>query len=145
MRHRGFTLIEILIVASIAIVLALAIGIGGFEKTITGDSVRNVTISIRSELARAQHDTILRTSDVPWGVAFTEHSITRFMGSNYATRNQIYDTTTTFPDAVSIAAPAEVNFTHPEGAPSASASVVITDSRRTETITLSLAGAISLQ
>ena len=145
MRYRGFTLIEILIVASIAIVLALAVGIGGFERTVTGDAVRNAKIAIRSELARAQPDTILETSDVPWGVAFTEHAITRFMGTSFAARNQAYDTTVTFPDTVSITAPAEITFTHPEGTPGASASIVITDGSRTETITLSLAGAISLQ
>lgn len=142
---RGFTLLEILIVIGFAALLFVVSGLFQTEPRLQSLELERARELIRSDLARAQTDTIAGTEDLPWGVAFTTRSITRFAGASFATRNTSFDVATSFSSPVSISGPAEVVFGRPGGEPSAAAAITVTDGRRTYTIRVNAAGSISVE
>ncbi len=139
----GFTLVEILLT------LGLVISLVGLSAALGSQAVRHtefdrVRESIRSELTAARTDSIGGTLDSSWGVAFFPHAITRYRGTNYATRSTAEDRTLTFENAVLLSGAAEVTFTRPFGIPSAPATIVASDGLRTASTTVNAIGTIDV-
>lgn len=140
---KGFTLLEILIVIVLIIMIVIMSAVLG-RQTILNQELERIRETVRSELVRAQGDTIAGTRDSPWGVAFGATTVTRFLGTSYATRNQAFDAITTFQN-VTITGPAEIVFSRPEGVPTTTGTITITLGARTTTVTVNAAGAITVQ
>ncbi|MBI4133380.1 hypothetical protein HY478_02080 [Candidatus Uhrbacteria bacterium] len=140
---KGFTLLEILIVLVLVIMIVVMSAVLG-RQTILNQELERVRETIRSELVRAQGDTIAGTRDASWGVAFSTNTVTRFQGTSYATRNQAFDAVTTFQN-VTITGPTEIVFSRPEGVPTGTGTITVTLGTRTTTVTVNAAGAITVQ
>ncbi len=139
----GFTLVEIFVVIGLLIVIAsLSATLG--RQALIGQELRRTQEIIRSELVRAQGDTIAGTRDGSWGVAVNGDTITRFQGTSYATRNPAFDVTTTF-GGTTIAGPAEIVFTRPRGIPVAGGTITIMLESRSATVVVNASGAIEAQ
>lgn len=145
MKH-GFTLIEIIIVAGLAMVLVLTGTLFATDQTIADHELDRAFASVRSELATAQRDAQIGVDDSSWGVALiSPQRIVRFRGASYPSRAAAFDTITNFNMSVIITGPAEIVFTLPEGVPTSAADFSITNGRRTHTVSVNTAGAISVQ
>jgi len=142
-RQLGFTLIEILIVIALLVVI-VSLGATLGRQTLVNQELERAREVVRSELARAQGDTIAGTRDSEWGVAFTANSITRFVGPSFAGRNPSFDATTSFPNAT-IAGPAEIVFVRPTGVPVAPGTITINIGNQNAAVMVNAAGAIEAQ
>ncbi len=128
---RGFTLIELIIVLAIIAVLgALSIPfIQSFQAT---SSLQTNADDIRQTFRRAQQLAVSGAHSDAWGVYVdvVGNSITLFKGSSYASRDTIFDLTTTFSDAFSLSNnfSDEVIFSQFSGTPQQFGTATITDS-----------------
>lgn len=143
--QKGFSLLEIVVSASILVIL-----IGG-SIAIGSQSLRNLEMKrageiIRGELTAAQGNTIAGTADTSWGVAFFPHSVTMFAGTDYASRAVAFDKISNFSNSIAISGPNQIIFTRPDGLPAGSAAVTITetDGNRTSTVSVNGAGSITV-
>ena len=141
---RGFTLIELIVVMAVLAVLVGATALLGM-RTVNVQEFERVRETARNELVAARSDTIAGSNDSAWGVKFNANSAVRFKGNTYASRVSAYDRTTSFGNTVTISGTSEVDFTRPFGAPSASATIILSDGSRTATMTVNTIGTIQIQ
>lgn len=143
---KGFTLLEIIIVAGIAMVLVLTGTLFATDQTIADHELDRAFASVRSELATGERNAQIGVGDSPWGVALlSPQRIVRFRGASYLSRATAFDTITDFDTSIIITGPAEVVFTLPEGVPTSAASFSMTNNRRTRTVSVNTAGALSIE
>lgn len=137
----GFSLFELIVV------IALIAVISTFSVTLTSTAVRGqeferVRETIVRELMAARQDTAAGTRDSAWGVVLSPNAITRFQGATFASRNATMDLTTNFGNEIVIAGATEIDFLRPEGIPTASSTILLSDGIRSARITVTAAGAI---
>jgi prepilin-type N-terminal cleavage/methylation domain-containing protein len=141
--HPGFTLTELLVALGIVASLVLMTMIVS-SRTIKNSEFDRVRETIRTEITRAQADSLGGTFDSAWGVMFSATSVTRYRGSSYATRSPASDVVSSF-GSITATGTKDLPFTRPKGLPSAAAAIVITNGTLTSTTTVNMAGAISIQ
>ncbi len=139
----GFTLVEFLIVVGIMTLLA------GMTAMMSASTIRYASFdlareTVRNELLAAQADALSGTADSSWGVAFSVHTVTRYKGSSYATRDMAFDRTTVFGDDIVLNGTSDVVFHRPMDTTSSTATIGITSGVLHATTSVNAVGSISI-
>jgi len=139
----GFTVLEVIIVAGFTAIFMSFTAIFVANTRIQSQELVQTRDLIRDELIMAQSNTISGLGDTMWGVAFFEHSLTFFRGTNYASRNQAYDLNFSTSSNIVISGLSEINFTRPLGKPLQTGTITITLETNSKTISINGMGSIS--
>jgi Tfp pilus assembly protein FimT len=84
--------------------------------------------------------------DQTWSVHVAQGAVTVYLGTNYASRDSVWDITTTLNPTISVAGPQDISFSRGTGLPSAAQSITLTNlSKETRTITLNAKGLVDIQ
>lgn len=145
--RNGFTLVEILVVLSI-IAIITTFSILGFRSMYQNSGLRIATEEVRNAFQVARSNTMSSKGDTVFGVHVASSSVTRFVGNTYSASNAsntIYyfeagatATGTIVTNGINIV------FTRLTGIPSATGTVIIEDSDRgsSTTVTIGATGLI---
>ncbi len=150
--HRGFTIIEIVIVLSILIVLIL-VAIPFFQSFSVSHQLETNTQDILNTLRRAQSAAMGSKENSKFGVYFTTGSpasLTFFRGDSYASRDPEYDEVYTLPQTISlslnIGGGSEIIFGKLKGAPNVTGTVTLTSvNNETRTLNINQVGRINIE
>lgn len=141
---KGFTLLEILLVISIIVVLAVLI----FPLSLNfykNQQLESHSQQILQVLRRAQLKAMAIEEDSSFGVHFDndEKKYTLFKGNSYSPadlNNEEFD----FPGIITISGPSEVVFSKLEGMPSFIGDIILSSNGLTRTININPIGRINL-
>jgi prepilin-type N-terminal cleavage/methylation domain-containing protein len=139
-KHQGFTLIEvILVIALFAMIGLLAAPV--LSKFLTQTYLQSKTQEVESALRTAQINSVSGKANSKWGVNISNSSIKIYKGNSFATRDASADITYDIPGSVTITS-TDVNFDKLTGKPNSAATIVISSSVGTKTVTLNAAGTV---
>lgn len=140
-RTKGFTLIEILVVIAILLIIA-TFAVSAFRAMLQASGKRIAVVEITDALREARNNALSSKNDAVYGVRVASTSVTRFIGSTFTSghaSNTVYffeagamATGTLVNDGVSIV------FARLTGAPSATGTVLVVDSDRSGTTTVTI-------
>lgn len=141
----GFTLVELLVVISITLVLAVAaVPIYG-NLQVSSQLNENSSLIIQT-VRQARERSVARLNNSAHGVYITSTSYALYQGSSYATRDSSYDRVTTLDSAVSLSTTLvskEVNFSRGIGMPNNIGTITLThEAQGTKTITINSFGMV---
>lgn len=150
--HRGFTIIEIVIVVSFLFVLVLA-AVPFFQSFSVSHQLETNTQEILNALRRAQGAAMASKENSKFGVYFTTGtpaSYTFFRGDSYATRDTEYDEVYTLPQTLSLSlnlgGSQEVVFGKLKGIPSVTGTVTLTSvNNETRVLNINQVGRINVE
>lgn len=108
-RHKGVTLMEVLIVIAIFSILTSAIFLGYINFT-SRNNLQIATLSLVEALRFAQTNAQATTDDSKWGVLATSSQIIIFKGSSYINRNPSFDQTLNWPREIAPSGLIEIIF-----------------------------------
>ncbi|MBU1132015.1 prepilin-type N-terminal cleavage/methylation domain-containing protein [Patescibacteria group bacterium] len=127
-KQSGFTLIEVLIVVSITVVLAIS-AVFAFGNLQVSSQLNENTEQMIQTLRTAQERSFARINDSPHGVKFQTNKFILYQGTSYATRNAAYDRETVLDTSLTITTTLtndEVNFSRQLGMPDHTGNVTLT-------------------
>ena len=134
--HRGFTLIEILLVVAIVGIL-FAAAIPMYRSFQVRNDLDITTSQTIQSLHRAQILAQAMDGDSTWGVKIQSGSVVLFQGSDYATRNTTHDEIFNIPVNITLSGISEIVFSKSDGAPSPTGIITLTtDTNNIRTITI---------
>ncbi len=139
---RSFTLIEVVIVAAIfaiLITLGLPVGLDAYRNYLLTSETRNLL----SILRRAENHAFSNAHASPHGVAIEEDRFILFQGTSYASRTAAYDEEYLKSGAVTASGTTEIVFSQLSAKPNASATIVLSNELRSQTITINDEGTIN--
>jgi prepilin-type N-terminal cleavage/methylation domain-containing protein len=147
-KNSGFSLIELLIVVSISLLLAVA-AIPIYSNLYGGTQLGETEMQVIQNLRLAREDAVSGLNNAAAGVMFLGTSYVIYQGSSYATRNSAYDRTYTLDNALTITTTLtnnEVNFSKIVGNPNNTGTVTIIHSTMgAKVITINRLGAVDVQ
>ncbi len=140
---RGFTLIEILVVIAIIGIIS-TISYATFRSVYLSSATRSTVLIIADSLREARNNTLGAYADTVYGVRVGTSTVTKFVGDTYiegAASNSVYS----FEGGVTATGTIVTNgtnivFTHLSGLPSATGTIIVEDSDRTSSTTLTIYG-----
>lgn len=140
-KNGGYTLLELLVVVAIVFALvgvALPIGLDFYNQYLLTEERDNLVQVLR----KARSEAMANINQKPHGVAFLANQYVLFQGASYASRDTDWDRFYNHSGKVSLDAPAQIIFSHLEGA-SASSTVSLSDASQKVEIKVSDEGRIS--
>ncbi len=137
----GFTLLEMILVASIiSIITVMCVPIyASLQKT---NSLNVTTNTLVQDLYQAQ---ILSRSEMhnsSWGVAINNTSVTLYAGTSYASRNSSYDSVFYIPTTSTVSGLSEVDYSKFYGLPQTTGTFTIKSGVSTSTATINAEGMV---
>lgn len=139
---KGITIIELLLIISIVVIMSASAYPFG-ASFLARNAVKNKTNEIVTSLRIAQINAISGKNDSSWGVYIDASTITMYMGSSYTSPGTAHDHIYSIPSNVSIT-PAEINFSTPLGEPSTTASISVSGSGISNTISINELGIVDV-
>jgi len=124
MYKKGFTLVEILLVVSTAIIIAaftIPVGIKFFQMQTLNEAVSDIVGILR----RAQSQSVFQKSDSAFGIKFLSGSYVLFQGDSYGLRDQGKDEVFTLLNSIVVNGIDEVVFTKLTGIPNITGTLTI--------------------
>ena len=137
MRRAGFTLVELVIVFTIALLMFSLIGTLS-TNTYPKSQLRSNALMVAQTLREAQTFTISQKHDSVWGVHIAGGTMTLFAGTTYLMRNALYDRAHLFPSGISISGLTDVVFEALRGTTLQSGTITLTSVATSETITVTI-------
>jgi prepilin-type N-terminal cleavage/methylation domain-containing protein len=139
--HKGFTLIEVLVVIAILISLS-TIGVGTFKNMREHSALRIATEVVFQEITFARSNTLASANDTVYGVRVASTSVIRFTGQSYtptSTSNRV----TTFDEGVTatgslVSSGTSIVFARLTGEASASGTIMVRDKNGEGTTTIQI-------
>lgn len=116
-RARGFTLVELLLVIGLAALIG-AISAPALYSFVSSSFFTNGVEIMMRTLRTAQNYSISGRDDSSWGVHYEVGKLVLFKGTDYATRDPSFDTSTPLPTAVVIVGWSDLYFDRLRGRPS---------------------------
>ncbi len=140
---RGFTLIEVLLsVVLLSMIAGMSIPLSRIF--LERNELDQTTATLAQTLRRAQFMSIAQDGDSTWGVKVTSSSILLFKGSSYATRDQIFDESTSIAPSIIFSGLSEVVFQKGTGTPTATGTSTFTArSNEIRNVTINQKGMVS--
>jgi len=138
----GFTLIEMLLsVAIIGMLVSLSLPV---YETFTRRNDLDLTAQTTAlALRRAAAYARSGNGDSAWSVAIQSSNVILYRGTDFATRNNIYDETSAIPATITPSGTNDVEFTKLTGAPTATGTITLTSSTNdVRTITINAKGVV---
>ncbi len=140
--QRGFTLLEVLLSATI-ITLLTAVSLPVYETFVRRNDLDLTTQQVAAILRRAESYARAMNRDSAWSVEIASGTVTLFQGTSYATRNTAYDETLTIPGSMTPSGLTEVQFTKLTALPNTTGSITLTSTTtETRTITINAKGTV---
>jgi type II secretory pathway pseudopilin PulG len=142
--QNGFTLVEILLVAAAAILIAaltMPIGIRFFQTQTLDETSRG----IKETLRRAQNQAVFAKNDSAFGVEFLSGSYVLFEGDTYASRVQSEDESFDIGAGITTSGITEIVFTKRAGTTTAGTLTVSFDEDTKSSISVNEAGKVERQ
>lgn len=142
-KHRGFTLIEVLL--SIAVIgLIAGIGTPVYQAFQVRNDLDIATVSIVQSVRRAQALAIAVDGDTSWGMRVQSGSIIVFKGASYVARDANFDEVFQVPTNISPSGVQEIVFTKFTGLPQVTGTTTLTsNANETRVITINTKGMVS--
>lgn len=140
--HRGFTLLEVIIVVALGVLLvALTLPVGvSYYRSQAADETGAQLLSVFS---RAASESRLGKDNGAFGVKFFPDRYVYFGGDSYASRNTARDETYLLPTGVTLSSPFdEFVFAKLTGIPNATGTILLSQFERTLSITVDDLGMI---
>jgi len=138
----GLTIIEILLVLGIFSVIGAIIGVGSSSLLFQSYFTNTVERVVRT-LHTAQVYSFSGRNDSSWGVHYESGRVVLFKGTDYASRDSIFDAVTDIPAVVTITGWNDLYFDKLRGVPSVPLSILIEVSGRAGTISVNEQGGIT--
>jgi prepilin-type N-terminal cleavage/methylation domain-containing protein len=143
-KKKAFTLIETLFVIGIFTILLM------LTLPLSLDLYRKHQIDIFSQeivqnLRRAQAKSMSIEQDSNFGIYFVNSGYTLFKGNSYNTRDKRYDEVFSLPQLLTVAGIGEIFFSKFEGIPSATGSIILSNTRENKIISVNEIGRINLE
>lgn len=142
MNHRGFTLLEVMLsVAILTLITGLSLPV--YETFMRRNDLDLTTQQLAASLRRAGTYARGVNRDSAWSVEVQPTVVTLFQGTNFATRNQIYDEKFAMPASITVSGLSEIQFAKLSAAPNTTGSITLTSSTNaTRTITINAKGMV---
>jgi len=141
---RGFTLLELLLVITAAVLVAaftIPTGIRFFQIQLLDEATSDILGVVR----RAQSQAVFQKNDSVFGVRFLPSSYVLFQGSSYALRVQSEDETFSLGGGITATGVDEVVFGKLTGLPNATSTITITSGSDMQTLDINSQGKIERQ
>ena len=141
--HRGFSLVETIIVIALVLMLAGT----GYVATISllrWQSLLNNTNLITSQIALAQVESYAQVDDASHGVHIADQVVTRFTGNSYLLRDTQKDVTFSIPSTIVVSGDTEILFASGGLVPTQSILLILQIDDRSYDITLSSYGMLQV-
>lgn len=140
-RHKGFTLVEILVVVSLLSILAL-VSVGGYRRVQSSNEMQTSLSTVASAVRSAQLNAQAMLGDSNWGVRAATGSIVVFKGNSYATRDTAEDSTLQLSAQLAVSGTAEFVFTKLTGT-TASGTLTLSGLGSTKNIVINAKGILT--
>lgn len=140
---KGFTLFEIIIVMSLAVLLAI-IAVPLSMNLFRSQQLMTTTGTVLSTLRHARSQAVFQKNDSSFGVKFLPESYVLFQGSSYATRVQDEDVLFLIPATVSVSGISEVVFAQRTGMPNTTGTILIMAGTASRSVNINQQGIIEL-
>lgn len=134
---KGFTALELLLsIAIIAVIMAASIPF--YFSFYAKSKNESLTKEILSSIYRTKLKAMASENDDSWGLAIAKDSkITIFRGTNYSTRNQLYDEVVDIESGTAFTSSPEIIFAKSSGLTDTAKTISFTDSNN-NTITINI-------
>ncbi len=139
---KGFSLLEVIVVAALLAVFAGAIG-PVYRVIQTKNNLDIAAAGSVSALRRAQAAAQSGNADSDWGVKLTATSTIVFAGSSFSSRQSMYDEKLNFPGGILISGNSEIVFSKFSGTPQITGTTTLTSPFGSKDIILNGAGTIN--
>jgi prepilin-type N-terminal cleavage/methylation domain-containing protein len=138
----GFTLIEVLLSVSIIGMLA-GISLPVYESFIRRNDLDLASQQLAATLRRAENYARSVKQDSAWSVEIQGSGVTLFQGTNFATRNTVYDESFSIPASITPSGLTEVQFAKFTAFPNTTGSITLSSTTNsTRTVTLNAKGMV---
>jgi type IV fimbrial biogenesis protein FimT len=137
--NQGFTLIELLLTISLIALLG-ALAAPFLSNFLLSNATHSTQAALLSSLRKAQQYAAQGKLNSTWGVCQTGGAIRLYRGS---CASPTYSENTTIPSGVSVTGLTDISFSKLRGEPATSASITVTSTLQTQTITVEGAGLIT--
>jgi prepilin-type N-terminal cleavage/methylation domain-containing protein len=138
----GFTLIEVLLSVSIIGMLA-GISLPVYESFIRRNDLDLASQQLAATLRRAENYARSVKQDSSWSVEVQGSVVTLFQGTNFVSRNTIYDETFDIPASITPSGLSEVQFAKFTATPNTTGSITLSSTTNsTRTVTLNAKGMV---
>jgi prepilin-type N-terminal cleavage/methylation domain-containing protein len=138
----GFTLVEMLLSVSI---IGMLVGLSApvYESFTRRNDLDLTAQTLEATLRRAAAYARLGNGDSAWSVAIQGSTFTLFRGTDFATRNTIYDESTTIPGTITPGGLAEIEFAKFTALPNTTGNITLASTTNdTRTITINAKGVV---
>lgn len=142
MKTIGFTIIELLLVVAIISILG-TFSVAFYSRFVQQIGVQTAADQIVGQYRRAQFLTVMGREDNDWGIHLSGTTLTLYSGPSFAARTPAFDETIQLNSAIGISGLSEVNFSAPNGLPSATPSITISGAGSTVSLSGNTQGVIS--
>jgi len=143
-RCRGFTILELLLVLTVAFsitALTTPVGIRFFQT----QSLDEATAGIFETMRRSHNQAVFQKNDSAFGVKFLSGSYVLFQGSSYVGRIQSEDENFSLSVGITTSGIDEVVFAKQTGTPSTVGTITITSGNDSQALTINAGGKIEKQ
>lgn len=139
---RGFTMLEVsLSLAILGIMFGIAMPM--YRIFMIRNDLDLATMTLVSDLRRAQTLSQVTDGDSTWGVHVGVGSILIYKGANYATRDSAFDEDTSIPASITISGLNNITFTKQTGLPQSTGTTTLTSySNETRHVTINQKGMV---
>lgn len=146
--HKGFTMVEIIIVIAILAIIA-TISVMAFVNMHKASTLRGATSDVYESFTRARELTLASENDTVYGVHLATSSVTRFAGGTYSA-GSASNTVFTFGSIVSatgtlVMQNANITFERLTGKPSATGTIYVRNGLSTSSVTIYGSGLIEYE
>lgn len=142
MTRNGFTLLEVMLSVAI-LTLLTGLSLPVYETFMRRNDLDLTTQQLAASLRRAGTYARGVNRDSAWSVEVQPTAVTLFQGTNFATRNQIYDEKFAMPASITISGLSEVQFAKLSATPNTTGTITLTSSANaTRTVTINAKGMV---
>ena len=139
---QGFTLPEMLLSVTLLGIIG-AMVIPSYHTFIVRNDLDIASVTLATNLRRAQSLSQSSDGDMTWGVHVGVGSILIYKGANYILRDSSFDENTSIPTTIVPTGINEINFSKTAGLPSATGTFILTSqANETRTITINEKGMV---
>lgn len=130
---KGFTIVELLVVISIASLLS-GLAFSSYKIYQKSNNLTIATNTFVNTFRRAQLKSRIRTENSDWGVKIDNNEIVMFKGGNFIERDNEYDETYDLPNDIEVSGTSTIILKKTTGFPTSSSTIIISNNHGTKNI-----------